>query len=335
MHLAILPHEAVPARRFGDRRIAWARPESTAEPYPEPVTRWTLDDLPDQTGRRWLVTGATHGLGRATAAAAARAGASLILPVRNEELGRQLVASLPRDAGCDPVHHDLVPLDLGVLDSVRAAAAEVTALGEIDVLVNNAGVMTRRREETADGFERMLGVNFLGPFAFTNLVLPRVVGRVIVVGSNAHKAASFDFHDPHARRGRWRVDIGYARSKLADMLWGLALDRRLAPSGRPVHLVHPGWVMRNMQSAIGNPALERAITLATTPIAQSAEKSALCTLFAATMDLPACSYVGPDGRTALHGYPCLLGRSAEASDPRLAERVWALGVQETHTDLED
>ncbi len=290
---------------------------------------WTAADLPDQSGRRWLITGATHGLGLATARLAADAGAALVLPVRNTELGGQVLAGLARPR---VGQHHLVHADLASLASVRAAASEIMALEPVDVLIQNAGTMTRRREETTDGFERVLGVNFLGPFALVNLVLSSVRERVVIVGSDAHRAASFDLADPHARRRRWTIAGSYAQSKLADMLWGLALNRRLAPGGRVAHLVHPGWVMSNMQSAIGNPRLERAVTVATTPIAQSAERSALCSLFAATQQLPACSYVGPDGRLRLHGDPCLLGRSAEASDVALAERVWAWGVQETGAD---
>ncbi len=294
-------------------------------PTERPV-RWTLADLPDQSGRRWLITGATHGLGLATARAASAAGAALVLPARNLPLAHRVNAELGG-------RHRVVPLDLAGLDAVRAAASEIVALGEVDVLVNNAGALTRRREETADGFERVLGVNLLGPFALTNLVLPRVRERVVIVGSNAHRSASFDFADPHARRRRWTIAGSYAQSKLGDLLWGLALSRRLAGSGRTVQLVHPGWVMSNAQSAVGQPQLERLITVATTPLAQSADRSALCTLFAATMDLPACSYVGPDGRLALHGWPALLGRSAEASDPRVAERLWRFAAAETGTDL--
>lgn len=286
------------------------------------MTHWTLSDLPDQTGRRWLITGATNGLGEATARAAAAAGATLVIPARRTERAEEL----NREWGG---HHQVVELDLASLDSVSEAAGEIT--GDIDVLVNNAGVVTRRREETADGFEKMLGTNFLGPFAFTNLLVPQVRDRIVIVGSDAHQGARMDFRDPHFRQRRWGIAKGYGQSKLADMLWGLDLARRLVGTGTDVQLVHPGWVLSNMQSAVGNETIERIITSISRPLAQSADKSALCTLFAATMDLPRCSYVGPDGVRALRGWPSLLGRSAAASDPRQAGEVWDLGARETGT----
>ncbi|MDO5501267.1 MAG: SDR family NAD(P)-dependent oxidoreductase [Propionibacteriaceae bacterium] len=286
--------------------------------------RWTLSDFPDQTGRRWLITGATNGLGLATARAVAGAGGTLVLPARN----RALASALNDELGG---RHEIVDLDLADLASVRAAGAAITS--GVDVLVNNAGIIGRRREETVDGFEKVLGVNQLGPFAFTNLVLPRVRERIVVVSSNIHPGGRIDLADPHARHRRWTIQRAYADSKLANMLWGLALERRLRGTGIGVQLVHPGWVMSNLQSAIGNAPMTRAYNVAAKPFAQSAEQSALCVLFAATMDLPACSYVGPDGRMHLHGHPSLLGRSAAASDPRLAEDVWQLSASETGTDL--
>lgn len=288
------------------------------------MTQWTLTDLPDQTGRRWLITGATNGLGEATARAVAAAGATLVLPARRTERAEEL----NRQWGG---HHEVVHLDLSSLASVRRAAASID--GDIDVLVNNAGTITKRREETDDGFEKMLGVNFLGPFAFTNLLLPQVQKRVVIVASDAHQGAHLHHEDPNFRRRRWSIIKGYGQSKLADMLWGLGLSQRLSGTGIGVQLVHPGWVLSNLQSAVGNKAAERLITAVSRPIAQSADKSALCTLFAATTELPQCSYVGPDGLRALRGWPSLIGRSAEASDMRVAHQTWELGVRETGTDL--
>lgn len=276
--------------------------------------------MPDQTGCRWLITGATNGLGEATARAAAAAGATLVLPARRVERAQEL----NQEWGG---RHQVVELDLASLESVRAAAAQVT--DDIDVLVNNAGTVTRRREETDDGFEMMLGVNFLGPFALTHLLLPQVRGRVVIVASDAHQRARMDFVDPHFRQRRWGIASAYGQSKLADMLWGLDLERRLRGSDVDVQLVHPGWVLSNIQSAVGNETVERIITTISQPLAQTADKSALCTLFAATMDLPSCSYVGPDGLRELRGWPSLLGRSANASDVRRASELWDFAVRET------
>lgn len=288
------------------------------------MPQWTLANLPDQTGRRWLITGATNGLGEATARAAAAAGATLVLPARRVERAEQL----NQEWGG---RHEVVHLDLAYLGSVREAAASI--MGDIDVLINNAGTITRRREETEDGFEKMLGVNFLGPFAFTNLLLPQVRERIVIVGSDAHQSAHVDFGDPHFRRRRWSIISGYGQSKLADLLWGLALSTHVRGTGVGVQLVHPGWVLTNLQSAVGNKKIERVITALSRPIAQSPDISALCTLFAATADLPECSYVGPDGIRALRGWPSLIGRSANASDPRQARELWEFGVRETATGM--
>lgn len=289
---------------------------------------WTLADLPDQTDRRWLITGATNGLGRATALAAAAAGATLVLPVRNRALGEQLLAALPAQRGAP---HELVDLDLASLASVRAAAGAVT--GEIDVLINNAGMMCGEPTRTADGFEATLGVNFLGPFAFTNLVLPRVCERVVIVASDMHRRARLDLADPDYRGRRWTGMQAYSDSKLADMAWGLALERRLRPRGIGVQLAHPGWVVTNLQSVVGPARLAPAVARASRALTQSVEQSALCLLYAASMDLPPCSYVGPDAPGHLRGWPTLLGRSRAAADPRLAEEVWQYGVRSTGTDL--
>ncbi|MGI9586737.1 MAG: SDR family NAD(P)-dependent oxidoreductase, partial [Dietzia maris] len=165
----------------------------------------------------------------------------MILAVRDTERGRQVAAQLPGETR-------VVDVDLASLESVRRAAGELTGVGggdaegragglagekadgeveQIDVLVNNAGAITPRRCETADGLEMLLGVNVLGPFLLTNLLLPLVRRRVVIVASNAHKRGSFDVDDPHCRRRRWTPAAAYSQSKLGDMLWGLALDQRL------------------------------------------------------------------------------------------------------------
>lgn len=288
-------------------------------------------DIPDLTGETWLITGSTNGLGLETARAASGYGARVILAVRDTARGREMAAELPGQTR-------VVELDLASLDSVRRAAAELTGGdGEsIDVLVNNAGVITPGRRETQDGFEMLLGVNVFGPFLLTKLLLPLVRRRVVIVGSNVHKSASLDFDDPHFRNRRWTPARAYAQSKLGDMLWGLALDQRLregrAEAGSAavdVQLTHPGWAATNISNATGNPAINRVITGICSLFAQPASQAALTTLYAATRPLPPCSYIGPDAMGHLRGMPTLIGRSAEASDPAVAERLWELAESET------
>ncbi|MCT2060667.1 SDR family NAD(P)-dependent oxidoreductase [Dietzia cinnamea] len=291
-------------------------------------------DLPDLTGQTWLVTGSTSGVGLETARSASRNGARVILAVRDTARGRQVASELPGDAR-------VVETDLASLASVRRAAGELTGEGgrggeEIDVLVNNAGAITPRRRETEDGFEMLLGVNALAPFLLTNLLLPVVRRRVVIVASNAHHAGTFDGDDPHFRRRRWTSAAAYAQSKLGDMLWGLELERRLrdgrAEAGRAgvdVQLTHPGWAATGISNATGNATLDKIVTGVCSLFAQPAAQAALTTMSAATRPLPPCSYTGPDAMRHLRGMPTLIGRSAEASDPAAAARFWEFAEAET------
>lgn len=277
------------------------------------MTRWSAKDIPDLTGQTWLITGATNGLGLATARAAAAKGARLILAVRDVSRGEQVA----RELGTAEV----LELDLASLDSVRAAAAKV---GAVDVLINNAGTSARKRAETVDGFEMNLGVNFLGPFLFTELVLPQVKRRVVILGSMMHKMAKFSFDDPDFRTRTWTKSAAYGQSKLADMLWGAELSRRLQKEGRgvDVQLAHPGWAATNLGNPAGNSVLGRLIDPLIPLIAQPADRAALPTLYAATQPLEPGGYIGPDGPGELRGHPKPVGRSEAAADPDLARRLW-------------
>ncbi|WP_226343930.1 SDR family NAD(P)-dependent oxidoreductase [Agilicoccus flavus] len=281
--------------------------------------------LPDQRGRTWLVTGATNGVGREVAREAARAGARVLITARDTARGERTRTEI----GAAQV----VEVDLSSVASVLAAASRVRE--PLDVLVNNAGTVVPTRRESADGHELMLATNLLGPFALTTLLADRVRDRIVVVGSGAHEGARVDLADPHFRRRRWSIAAAYGQSKLADMLWALALDRRLRARGRDVavQLAHPGWALTNLQNATGRPRLDGAITAACTPFAQPAPVAARSLLVAATADLPPVSYVGPGGWRGLRGEPALAGRSAAASNPALADAVWHLAARETGTDL--
>lgn len=207
-------------------------------------TKWSASDLPDLTGQTWLITGATSGLGLITAREAAAKGAHLVLAVRDTVRGARVASAI---GGAD-----VVELQLDSLSSVRRAASKIDA---IDVLINNAGGSPEQRLETADGFEWNLGVNLLGPFLFTKLVLPQVRERVVILGSIAHRGQKIDFDDPHFRTRKWKKSTAYGQSKLADLLWGAELSRRLQRAGRGVdaQLAHPGWAATNMGNPAGNP----------------------------------------------------------------------------------
>ena len=279
---------------------------------------WTAADLPDQSDRTFLVTGATSGIGRATAEALAAAGSRVVLAVRNEDKGSAVAASIT--AAVPGARLEVRRLDLADLASVRAFATSWA--GPIDVLINNAGVMSITLARTKDGFELQFGTNHLGHFALTHLLLPMITDRVVVVASNAHKWARIDFDDLNWERRRYRPAQAYGQSKLANLLFALELDRRLRPDGRRAIAVHPGWA----RSSLGVSQLGRAAGVAShavgTVFGQSAEAGALPSLYAAVQDLPGGSYVGPDGRRGNRGYPALVGRTALAADAALARRLW-------------
>jgi NAD(P)-dependent dehydrogenase (short-subunit alcohol dehydrogenase family) len=285
--------------------------------------------LGNLTGKRIIVTGATNGVGLATARALARAGAQVILAVRNVELGAQRAAEMGGDTS-------VVKLDLADLASVRAFPGRFD--GEVDILINNAGLVAMSRTETVDGFETLLGTNFLGPFALTNLLLGRVRSQVINVGSDAHKAATIDLDDPHLRVRKWARLPAYGRSKLAVMLWGLELDRRLRRAGSPItcQLTHPGWVASNISNVSHTrvmSAFHSVVRAAANVLANDIDAGAAPTLYCISEPIPPGSYVGIDSRLGLKGGPTLSGRSAGACDYQLAAQLVSFAEKETGTTL--
>jgi NAD(P)-dependent dehydrogenase (short-subunit alcohol dehydrogenase family) len=214
-------------------------------------------------------------------------------------------------------------LDLADLSSVRRFAEEWQ--GDLDVLVNNAGIMAVPQSRTVDGFELQIGTNHLGHFALTNLLLPAVTDRVVTVSSGVHRSGRIDLDDLNWERRRYSRIGAYGQSKLANLLFTLELERRLIADGSSVRALaaHPGYAATNLQSGFGRVG-DRVAGLANRLFAQTDEQGALPTLYAAVADLPGNSYVGPDGRSELRGYPALVGRSAAASDPELAKKLWSL-----------
>ena len=291
------------------------------------TSQWSPTRLGNLTGKRVVVTGATNGVGLATAGALARAGAQVILAVRNVELGAQRAAEIGGDTS-------VVKLDLADQSSVRAFPDLFD--GEVDVLVNNAGVVAQNRSDTVDGFEMTLGTNFLGPFALTNLLFPRVRSLIVNVASDAHKSAKIDLDDPHLRTTKWSAFPAYGRSKLAMMLWGLELDRRLRQSGSPVtsQLTHPGWVASNLSNVSDKrvmSAFHTVVKTAANVLANDTDAGAAPTLYCISEPIPPGSYVGIDSRLGLKGAPTLSGRSAEACDYEVAAQVVAFAEKETGT----
>lgn len=297
------------------------------------TTPWSPTRLGNLSDKRIVVTGASNGVGLGTARALVRAGAHVVLAVRNTELGAQRADEI---GGATTV----VELDLADLSSVRSFPGRLDGAGiaEIDVLINNAGALTQQRLETVDGFEATIGTNLLGPFALTGLLLPRVRSQIVNVGSDAHKSVSLWPDDMHLRTHRWSTWGAYARSKLAVMLWGLELDRRLRAARSPVvtQLTHPGWVASNLSHVSDKPVLaaaHRAVKTVAGAFANDIDAGAAPTLYCISEPIPPGSYVGVDGRFGLRGGPVLIGRSAAACDYALAARVFQFAEHETGVTL--
>ncbi|MDQ3936635.1 MAG: oxidoreductase [Actinomycetota bacterium] len=278
--------------------------------------KWTAADLPALGGRTFVVTGANSGIGLAAARELGRAGARVVLAVRDRSRGEEAARSIDGET-------EVRRLDLADLASVRAFADGWE--GDLDVLVNNAGVMAVPEGRTKDGFETQIGTNHLGPFALTNLLLPSIRDRVVTISSGAHRAGSIRLDDLNWERGysRWRA---YGQSKLANLLFTLELQRRLDAAGSEVRAVaaHPGYAATNLQSRTGNPLQNAVMWVTNRVIAQSDEMGALPTLYAATEDIPGGAYVGPDGFQEQRGHPRLVGRSGAARDEETARGLWEL-----------
>lgn len=283
---------------------------------------WTRSDLPALDGRTVMVTGASSGVGHATAMAFARAGAHVVLAVRDTRRGREAARTI---GGSNEVRR----LDLADLASVRAFAQSWS--GALDILVNNAGVAGLHGTRTKDGFDLQFGTNHLGHFALTNLLLPHITDRVVTLSSGAHRAGTIHFDDLDLRNRTYGFAASYGQSKLANLLFTLELDRRLRQAGSAIRSLaaHPGYSATNLGTQGRNKVLVTVANLAGRLFAQTSEQGAMPTLFAATGDLPGASYVGPDGRRELHGHPTLVGRSAAASDPVTARRLWDASEQLT------
>jgi NAD(P)-dependent dehydrogenase (short-subunit alcohol dehydrogenase family) len=280
----------------------------------------SASDIPDQTGRTALVTGASSGIGRAAAALAAR-GAHVILAVRDLARGEAVAQTI--GSGVEVRH-----LDLSSLASVRELAAGVEE--PLDYLVNNAGMMSATRDLTSDGFESQLGVNHLGHFALTNLLLDRVTERVVTISSVAHKSAEIDFDDLQWERRRYDPFGAYGQSKLANLLFTAELQRLLASGGSTIRstAAHPGWAATGFAIISGNRLLDRLAAIATPLLAHGPAGWALPTLLATVGDVPGDSFAGPR-RFGVRGPAALAERSPRASEPDLARRLWTVSEELT------
>lgn len=299
---------------------------------------WTADDIPNLDGRSFVVTGANSGLGYVTSRELARHGASVIMAVRDETKGEQ---ALERLRGGQPdAHVQLRRLDLADLDSVRAFAEGIVGGGvQVDVLINNGGIMMPPRSLTKQGFESQFGTNHLGHFALTGLLLDTLKAgrdaRVVTISSGLHRRGSIHFDDLSGEHG-YSPTAFYAQSKFANVLFALELDRRLRASGVPIKsiLAHPGYAATNLQSTGPTGLMNLMMKLGNRFMAQSADAGALSQLYAATdPNVKSGEFVGPDGRGESRGYPTVVQPVDTARDPDTALRLWDISQELTGVDF--
>ncbi len=311
---------------------------------------WSSEDIPDQSGRVAVVTGANSGIGLVAARELARQGATVVVACRDTSKGDAAISEMRSDLGADGESAALhvSRLDLADLGSVREfASATSSAFPDgIDLLINNAGVMAPPRQETADGFELQFGTNHLGHFALTGLLFDQLKkkpgSRVVTISSNAHKIGKINFEDLQSKHGykRWNV---YGQSKLANLVFALDLQGRIGEAGLEMKSMaaHPGLSSTNLWSA-GSGGGNGLVNLLSTPVkmvsnllAQDAEAGALPTLYAATVpDLAGGSYIGPDGIGEHRGSPVIVAPRKVAHNHEVAERLWNESVELTGVDFD-
>lgn len=297
------------------------------------TNRWTEQDIPSQDGRVAVVTGANSGLGLQTARALAEHGAHVVLAVRNLDKGRQALARISEHAPGAKL--SLQRLDLASLKSVRAAADELRAAHpKIDLLINNAGVMYTPRQKTQDGFDMQFGINHLGHFALTglllDLMLPVPGSRVVTVSSFGHRIqADIHFDDLQFDRSYQPV-TAYGQAKLANLMFTYELQRRLAPHHTTTaSAAHPGAADTELKQNMTG-LVRKGVDLIQSLLTQSATMGALPTLRAATD--PAVSggqYYGPRSMGGTRGYPEVVASSKKSHDTAIQQRLWAVSEQLT------
>lgn len=288
--------------------------------------KFSAKDLPDMSGRTVVVTGANSGIGKIAAAELAAKGARVILAVRNVEKGEAAAAEMSGET-------EIRQIDLSDQDSVKAFVEGLDE--EIDILINNAGIMAPPQGVTPQGFEWQFGTNHLGHFTLTNLLLPQITDRLVTLSSTAHEIGKINLEDLSFENRRYSRWPAYGQSKLANLMFAYELQRKLDAVGSDLksHACHPGYASTNLQSHTGSALQNGIMWFGNHTIAHSAEMGALPTLYAAVEDLPGGSYVGPDGFRQMRGYPKVVRSTKASHDERVARELWTKSEELTGVEF--
>ena len=295
---------------------------------------FTEQNVPSQKGKTFVITGANTGLGYEAARVLSDKGARVVIACRSEKKANDAMERILKQD--NQAELDYVPLDLGKLDSVERCALQLQAEDKIDVLINNAGIMVPPYELTADGFESQFGVNHLGPFALTGLLLDKLAevpgARVVNTSSIAHNAGKIFFSDINAEK-KYSATGRYAQSKLANLLFSYELQRRLEAAGHSTISVacHPGIADTELSRYLPGPL--KAMTPLMRPLFNSAAQGAWPTLYAATgEDINGGEYLGPCKRRETAGPAVRVRSTRKSRDQKLAARLWDLSIDMTGVD---
>jgi NAD(P)-dependent dehydrogenase (short-subunit alcohol dehydrogenase family) len=288
---------------------------------------WTTENIPDLKGQTTIVTGANTGLGKETAKSLAEKNALVVMAVRNIEKGEKAALEIQREIPGSTIK--VMELNLSNLESVKDFADTFKKENsQLNLLINNAGVMMPPYSTTDDGFELQFGTNHLGHFALTGHLIALLTAtkgaRVINVSSGAHNWGEINFDDLQWENREYKKGIAYGDSKIANLYFTYELSRKIRDSDLKVLAAHPGWTATDLQRHSG------LFSFLNPFFAQKPQMGALPTLRAAT-DLKAASgdYYGPDGRREIKGYPVKVQSNTLSKDENIAQKLWDVSEQLT------
>lgn len=291
--------------------------------------KWDSQDVPDQKGRVAIVTGSSSGIGYETVRVLAAKNATVIIAVRNLEKGQLALGKIK--SGQSDADVTVMELDLASLDSVRKFAEEFKkSYSQLDLLINNAGVMMPPYSKTADGFELQFGTNHLGHFALTGLLLDLILktenSRIVTVSSGASGAGNLDFDDLNWEKRKYKRMKTYGDSKIANLYFTYALQEKLGKAGsKTIALAsHPGWTGTELQRHVGIANFLNRF------FSQNIDMGALPTLYGATApDVVGSDYYGPSGWKEMKGYPKKVDSNELSHDKDIAKKLWDVSEELT------